>query len=107
MRKENVNEETNKDTITKCAEIWSKLERLGTSSLFGSFQGFLDEVLDWERRDVPEEDKKQMARDTKEYLDYVLDCLKGKKKWDLRKALELHEKVKRWRPENYPLKKRG
>ena len=85
-------------------ELWNNLEALGTESLFGTREDYLKDVKEWSKRDIPKKDEAQMRKDTKAYLDYCIDCLSGKHKFDLEKAQRLHRKITRFKPENYNLK---
>ena len=91
--------------MEKAEEFWQRMEDLGTSKFFGSKEEYLQEVIDWKSRDIPKKDSKQIEKDTLNYIDYCLDVLKGKKKFDFEEATKLHNKVKRWKPKIYPKKK--
>ena len=93
------------DVIQRAAKLWSKLEEHRIAHFFGSFHEYLNRVLEWERREIPEKDRKEMAKDIQEALDYLFAVFRGKEKFNEAKMDEIFNRIKKWKPENYPLKK--
>jgi len=58
----------------------------------------------WSNRDLSGEKAKEMQKDMLAYLDWGISFMKGETK-DLAKGYELYDKMCRWKPEDFPLKK--